>query len=74
MDKQAKPFFGPESQNAKILKHLKSGRSITAIEALELYGCFRLAARIANIEKKGFIIDSKYETRGGKTYSRYTLK
>lgn len=40
------------SQTARILSHLLEGRSITALEALDLYGCFRLSARIKDIESR----------------------
>ena len=40
------------SQTARILSHMLEGRPITAIDALELYGCFRLSARIKDIEKQ----------------------
>ena len=35
-----------ESQYDMILKHLKRGDSITPLDALDKYGCFRLAAVI----------------------------
>ena len=35
-----------KTQKDKILAHLKSGKSISPIEALNLYQCFRLAAVI----------------------------
>lgn len=38
-----------KSQTAKILKWMLSGRSITALEALKRFNCFRLASRINNI-------------------------
>ena len=34
------------SQNRLILAHLRTGATITGIEALNLYGCFRLPSRI----------------------------
>lgn len=40
------------SQTARILSHMLEGKSITAMEALEQYGCFRLSARIKDIEKQ----------------------
>ena len=46
-----------ESQNARILEHLQSGKTITGIEALSLYGCFRLPARIADLKALGHDID-----------------
>ena len=61
-------------QNAKILEHLNSGRSITAIEALQLYGCFRLAARIHDLKKAGVPIKcEERETESGKRIASYSL-
>ena len=37
-----------ESQNKLIKKHLEDGHTITAIEALEKFKCFRLASRISD--------------------------
>lgn len=34
------------SQNRKIRKYLESGKCITSLEALNLFGCMRLASRI----------------------------
>lgn len=39
------------SQSRRILTYLKEGNTITAREARLLFGCDRLAARIADIEK-----------------------
>lgn len=44
------------SQEDAILNHLKSGKTITPIEALNLYGSFRLAARIASLRQQGYNI------------------
>ena len=41
------------TQNNAILEHLKSGKTITPIEALNLYGSFRLAARISDLRQQG---------------------
>ncbi|NBO61296.1 MAG: hypothetical protein EBU82_10045 [Flavobacteriia bacterium] len=61
-------------QNARILEHLISGKSITPIEALELYGCFRLAARIHDIKKSGADITcEEIETSKGKRIASYKL-
>ena len=61
-------------QNAKILEHLNSGRSITAIEALQLYGCFRLASRIHDLRKAGVDVKvADHITDNGKKVARYYL-
>ena len=62
------------TQCDRILQHLKTGATITAIEALNMFGCFRLAARIADLCKAGNeIITDKVKTSGGKHVAQYRL-
>lgn len=60
---------------AKILAHMKKGRSISALEAMNLFGCMRLSARIYQLKHDGHDIDSEREKniKTGKSYSRYWL-
>ena len=54
------------SQNKLILKHLEEGRSISPLEALQEYGCSRLASRINDLKNQGHDIvnvPKKVETR-----------
>ena len=44
------------SQCADILRALKQGRTLTAMEALSEFGCFRLAARIHDLRGDGYAI------------------
>lgn len=44
------------SQTTQIQRHLEKGKSITPIQALNKYGCFRLAARIADLRNNGMNI------------------
>lgn len=44
------------SQTTQIQQHLQKGKSINAIQALDKYGCFRLAARIADLRNDGMNI------------------
>jgi len=63
------------SQRANIKKHLEEGKSITALEALQLYGCFRLAAVIF-VLKEDYGMDIQTEIiRNGKhkRFAKYTL-
>lgn len=48
-----------QSQNDAIAKYLKEGGHLTPMDALNLFGCFRLAARIGELRKKGMVIDRK---------------
>lgn len=68
-----------ESQERQILEYLESGRSITPIDALNLFGCFRLSARIKDLRNRGFDIVTSMETKEmpdgtKKRYARYWLK
>lgn len=64
-----------ESQNKRILEHLSLGRTITSLEALLLFVCFRLAARISDIRSKGHTIKSEMVIVGNnkKKVARYSL-
>jgi hypothetical protein len=46
------------NQTHQILHHLKTRKSITAVEALNLYGSFRLAARIKDLRDTGHHIET----------------
>lgn len=61
-----------------VLEHLKSGKSITSLEAINLYGATRLADIIFKLKKRGYNIVSSIitvPTRFGKTarVAQYTL-
>ena len=65
-------------QTKAIYKHLASGKTITSMEAFELYGCTRLSAKIFNLRKHGLdieTIDVETITRYGKPcrYAKYSL-
>ena len=61
------------TQTTMILAHLKKGSSITPMDALKLFGCFRLSARIADIRSMGYKVVTKYVTEKGKTYASYRM-
>jgi hypothetical protein len=63
----------PTTQNAMILEYLESGSPITALEALNRFGCFRLASRIADLRREGHDILSQKVENNGKFYSKYFL-
>ena len=67
-----------ETQNDEILAHLQSGKSITELEAIELFHCMRLSARIYDLRARGNDIRTTMEThkigkRRAKRYARYWL-
>lgn len=66
------------SQNQALLAALKAGKHITAASALELFGIFRLSARIHDLRKLGHNIGDAWRegtTRFGKQmrYKEYFL-
>ena len=61
-----------KSQCESILEHLNTYGSITPMEALNLYGCFRLGARVWELKARGHAIDSELiRLDNGKQVSRY---
>lgn len=67
-------------QEESILAHLRRGQHITPLEALGVYGVFRLGARIFNIkaylEQQGTgetIATTRARDGKGKHYARYSL-
>lgn len=46
------------SQKQKILNHLLEGKTLTPLEALQKFGCFRLGARIFDLRAEGYMIDN----------------
>tara|TARA_R100001530_G_scaffold132720_1_gene105400 strand:- start:531 stop:767 length:237 start_codon:yes stop_codon:yes gene_type:complete len=63
------------TQKNNVLKHLESGKEITPLDALEQYGCFRLAAVIWNLRDEGYKIATKtVSNKYGKTFASYKLK
>ena len=62
-----------ESQTAQIIKALESGKELTALDALNEFGCLRLAARINDIRNSGYDVISRTIKTNGKRYSGYKL-
>lgn len=61
------------SQNKQILNHLESGKSITPMDALNLFGCFRLGARIHDLKSEGYDIKTEIKVVNGKRFAEYSL-
>ena len=61
------------SQKTDILKHM-GRKPITPLEALNNYGCLRLAARINDLRQEGHKINCKMVKKGKKSFASYTLE
>jgi len=62
------------SHKQLILQHMQKGRKITALEALSLFGCFRLGARIWDLRHDGYNVQQKLIDVNGKTVAQYWLE
>jgi hypothetical protein len=56
------------TQNRRILAYLKSGGALTPKDALNLFGSFRLSARIFELREEGWPIDMRYLQVGPRTW------
>ena len=62
-----------DSQTALIKGWLLNGRSITQLDALNMFGCFRLSARIANLRDEGLDIITDMVNVNDKRIAKYYL-
>ena len=63
-----------ESQNTQIITALINGKRITPLDALDWYGCFRLASRISELKKLGWNIEKETVLlSSGKRIARYYM-
>ena len=63
-----------QTQSDMILAALNGGRSLTAIDALNEFGCFRLAARVADLRGLGHQIETEFIEHDGKRFASYSLR
>jgi hypothetical protein len=61
-------------QNAEILGQLINTGKITPLEALQKYGCFRLASRINELRTLGYDIKTTMVEQNGKRFAEYSLE
>ena len=61
-----------KSQRDQIRDDLIAGKTITPIDALEKYGCYRLAARIGELRQMGMDINT-YQDPAKNMYAQYSL-
>ena len=61
-------------QSELIRDYLLQGLPLTAIEALNMFGCYRLAARVLELKKQGYPIErDTMKTSGGAHVARYFM-
>jgi hypothetical protein len=63
-----------EAQNQQVLSYLKTGKVLTPIQALDMFGCFRLSARIYELKDKGWpIMCERKAVESGKVVGHYSM-
>lgn len=63
-----------ESQNQMILDYLKTGKILTPLEALDMFGCLRLSGRIYELKNQGWpILSERRALDSGKIVGHYSL-
>jgi hypothetical protein len=61
------------SQSDSILTALERGERLTPRDALDRWGCFRLAARIHELKGRGHSITTRIVKRGDAEVAEYSL-
>lgn len=62
------------TQAQQILEYLEAGNTITPIEALTMFGCLRLGARVWDLREKGYDIRANIKQVGQhKHVAEYSL-
>jgi hypothetical protein len=64
----------PGSQCHTVLTYLKRHGSITAMQAMTEFRCYRLAARIKDLRDMGYEIETHTEEHANGTHARYELR
>lgn len=62
------------AQKKKIAVYLLAGNTLTQMDALRMFGCFRLASRINDLRNEGYdIATERVVTSNGKRVARYRM-
>lgn len=61
------------TQKQQVLMHMRTRGPITPLDALRKYQCFRLASRIEELRRDGWLINSALVKRGEKRVASYSL-
>lgn len=62
------------NQTTQIANYLQKGKTLTPIEALNKFGCFRLAARISDLRNDGMLIKTTIvKLKNKKQVAQYSI-
>jgi hypothetical protein len=62
-----------DSQSLKILRWLAQGKSLTPLEALRRFNCWRLGARVHDLRRERWPVVSTMISINGKRVAQYSL-
>ena len=63
------------SQNKQIADYLNKGKKLTTLDALNKFGCFRLASRINDLRNNGMnIVTKTIKLDNNKQVAQYSIK
>jgi hypothetical protein len=62
-----------ESQNKQVLAYLQTGKTLSALQALNLFRCMRLASRINDLRRHGHQIVTDTIRQNDKHWASYRL-
>lgn len=63
------------TQCQQILAYLQTGQPLTQMQALQYFGCFRLASRISDLRSAGYtILCERVKTSTDKYVGQYKMK
>jgi len=62
------------NQNMMVSSHLKRKGSISPLQALKLFGIFRLSARIFDLRRAGMKIDTIMQSVKKKRFAKFVLR
>lgn len=62
-----------QSKTEKLLAHLKAGKSISGLQAIRLFGLYRLSGQIRKLRLSGQPIVTKMVNEGKVRYASYSL-
>lgn len=62
------------TQEQRILEAMQQGYRLTPLVALRRFGCFRLGARIYNLKRKGYKIESRLVKAGDARVAEYWME
>lgn len=63
----------PTSQTGKIAEYLLKGKTLTSLQALRLFGCFRLASRISELRQRYKVKTETVTTKNGARIAKYSI-